>query len=316
MDMNRRSFLKGLLALGASTVFPAGQKLMAAESSPSPKNTPKAPQNPARTDGLRDKELLISSFFPMLVMNEKEVLYFYRDKNKNVTVGYGTNVQSNSAILSGVEIYHKNKKLTATEKKSFIDTMTSKSDAVLSDYTVSREDDKKMAKEKMDEFITELSSVFLNSATKKTAFFDIPLCMQALCLDIMYNVGVTGFSKFVKFKEAIRKRDYVKATDESKVYVNTKTKATNKNRERVKKRLIRVMNIVQNNQNKTPEQISALLKADYKKQVPLQVQITRGSMEQKCENSLAKGELTRIDLLKKRTLAKALPQKANGVAGR
>lgn len=314
--MNRRSFLKGLLALGVSTVLPAGQKLMAAEPVPRKKSIIKSTQNLSASEFSRDQELLISSFFPMLIINEKEVLHFYRDKKENITVGYGINVQSNNTILSDVVIYHKNKKLNATEKKSFLDTMTSKSDSDLSDYTVSRDDAQKMAKLKMNQFITKLSSVFSNSKTQKTFFFDIPLCMQALCLDIMYNVGVTGFSKFVKFKEAIRKRDYTKATDESRVYVNTETKAVNENRERLKKRLIRVMKIVQNNKTKTPEQISALLKADYRKQVPLQIQIMRGAIEQKSEKALADGELARMRLLKKRALAYELPQKKTASLGK
>ena len=246
MKMNRRSFLKGLLAMGVSAVLPTGQRLMAAEVTQGAKNASKPSQNTARLDGLHDKDLLISSFFPMLAMNEKEVLYFYRDKNKNVTVGYGSNVQSDRSLLSDVSIYHKNKKLTAQEKKKFCDTMTSKSDADLADYTVLRDDAKKMAKVKMNQFITELSTIFSDVKTKKSFFFDIPLCMQALCLDIMYNVGITGFSKFVKFREAVGRRDYVTATRESCVYVNTQQKITNQHRERRKQRLIRIMNIVQN----------------------------------------------------------------------
>lgn len=54
---------------------------------------------------LQDEKLLMDSYFPTLVQNEKERLAFYRDCRNKVTVGYGTNVQDNPAALSDVPIF-------------------------------------------------------------------------------------------------------------------------------------------------------------------------------------------------------------------
>jgi len=300
MDMKRRDFIKGILALTAVAGTP-GMKLMAGEPAPAEKPDPQAPK---KLPGLwYDRMLLIDSFFPMLEMNEKEVLYFYRDIKKKITVGYGSNVQANPDLLSDVSIYHKGRKLTAEEKKAFLKTMTSKTDGDLSGYRVSQDDAKKMAKSMMDQSVAKLATIFTNPKTKKSFFFDLPLCMQALCLDVMYNVGSNGFAKFVKFQKAITDRDFVTATKESLVYTNVKKKTINKGRERLKKRLIRVMKIVQDNAKKPFHQIHESIQADYKEQVPLRIRLVRGTKECRSEARLAEGEYTHIRLCQLRTQA-------------
>ena len=305
MEASRRSFIRGILALTAIAATAPGMELLAGEAAPTKKGGQQPQKKPSLPGLWYDRRLLIDSFFPMLEMNEKEVLHFYRDTKKKITVGYGSNVQANPSLLSNVTIYHKKKKLTPEEKKVFLSTMASKSKSDLSNYHISQDDAKKMATTTMDQFLTSLSTTFTNPKTKKSFFFELPLCMQALCLDIIYNVGSDGFAKFVKFKKAITARDFSTATKESLVYTDVKNKKFNKNRERLKKRLIRIMKIVQDNFQKKSPQIFASLQADYRAQVPLKIRLLRGPKECRSEALLAEGELTHIRLHQMRTQANA-----------
>ena len=309
MEMNRRDFIKGILALTALTGM-SGTKLLAAVPAPAKQPAPAKEQTPKPQKEITppgpeyDRSLLINSFFPMLEINEKEVLHFYRDCKKKITVGYGSNVQANSSLLSNITVFHKGKPLTAEEKKAFLEQMTAKSDRNLSGYRISRKDARKMAKSMLEGFVTKLTTIFTNPKTKKSFFFDLPLCMQALCLDVMYNVGTTGFAKFVKFQKAMTDRDFKTATREALVYTDAKKKTTNKNRERLKKRLIRIMRLVQDNSQKSFPEIYASLQEDYRNNVPIQIRLLRGTQECRSEARLAEGEYTHIRLNQLRAQAK------------
>ena len=192
-----------------------------------------------------EKDILLDAYLPILKLNEQLKLHFYRCSKRKVTVGYGSNVEKNSGLLTNVTIFYSGKPLNAAQKKLFLSSMTSKTDAELKQYTISAHDAEKLMRTFAENAITKISQTFTDSKTKKSSFYDLPLCMQALCLDIFYNVGEEGFKGYKKFQAALKAKNYTQALKESVVYTNKTLRKTNKEREYRKKRLLAVMQIVQ-----------------------------------------------------------------------
>ena len=187
MPFTRRQFLGTLAAAIGLAATPGIARAM----KPAPQ-APKANSNGVLTQKYNE-DLLIDSFFPTLAQNEGERLHFYRCARKKVTIGYGTNVQDNPSALTGVSVLHKGQVLTPAQLKSFLDSMKDLTKAQLKKYTVSKTDAKKMAVTGMRTQIQELARRLTDDKTKKSIFFGLPLCMQALCLDISYNIGIEKF---------------------------------------------------------------------------------------------------------------------------
>lgn len=271
MPMSRRQFLKGLFATGAvlatgTTVYQVSKN----SKKPLPNLNPKLE--------IEDEtQLLMDSYLPLLKLNEGENFSFYRCARKKVSVGYGTNFEANPHWFQNIPLYHKGKKLSQKESLNVYTRMTKMTDDELENYTIQPQDAKALADKGMKFFIEKLQNQIQNPKTKKSVFFELPLCMQVLALDVMYNVGVgyysekekthKGFMAYKKFKAALLSRDFETATKESKVYINAKDQTVNLNRERRKKRLYRVMKIVQANKNNL-NAIPRLIYQDYDANVP------------------------------------------------
>ena len=308
MSISRRQFLTGLAGLFAATTF--------AQASPQKGTTPPAPtvsaEPPAKLPGMEyDIKLLTDSFFPMLRLNEGESFKFYKDSKGIVTVGYGSNVQGNPKRLAGVPVYFQGKPLSAEARKLFIATMKDKTPWMLSQYSITKADAVKMAHADMKKSILHLRRVFSDPKTKQSYFFDLPLCMQALCLDVLYNVGAAKFEKFIKFKGALKNRNFALATRESKVYTDKSKGAVNKGRERRKNRLFRIMCVIDDNPKYTGAQLISAVREDYKKSVPLLTRARCFGIESPCEERMIMGELCHRRLMQMRAqeAAKAKAQK-------
>ena len=293
MPFTRRGFL-GLLA--SAGIFAAeARSLPQSKASPAkPAAKPVQRTTTLPSSDLLKGRLLIDSYLPILKVNEGEKLNFYHKPGDKVTVGYGTNVESNPSYLSDVTIYYRGKPLMPAGKKVFLATMAKKNQTDLAQYTITAEDAKKMAIRGMRDSIPKLAKVF---ATPKNpaSFYGLPLCMQALCLDIFYNVGSANFEKFKKFKAAIQRQDFDTAVKESVVYVDKKKKTTNFKREWMKKRLLAVTRLVQKNSNLRADALERLVTQNYEQTTPLSVRILQRS-NLKGELSMAIGELTQIRL--------------------
>ena len=291
MLVTRKGFLgllasAGILAAEAKTTVPFKKGPIIRPTKPTPKKAPVSA--PAPTKG----QLLIDSYLPILKVNEGESLTFYHKTGDKVTVGYGTNVESNQGYLSDVSIYFKGKALTQEQRKTFFKEMAAKTQDDLAQYSITAADAKKMAVKGMREAITSLEKTFA-TAKKADFFHSLPLCMQALCLDVFYNVGKDGFKKFSKFQAAIRGQNYDEAVKQSVVYTNTAKRTTNIKREWMKKRLLSVMRIVQANPKITPSALTQLITRDYEQKTPLMMRLLQRS-NLAGELSMAKGELTHL----------------------
>ena len=319
MAVSRRQFLKGLLE--SSVVVAAGGTaiLFSNKDEFLPYQTldidPTAP---------KEVQLLMSSYFPMLRLNEGESFTFYRCPAGKVSVGYGTNLEANPSWFKNVSLYKNGEKLSEKESEDVLAKMKKMDKDTLKYYAVSPEDALKLAGKGMRCFIEALEKQLVNPKTKKSILFDLPIPMQALALDVIYNVGPgmvnsqtgksSGFKSYKKLKEALIARDFNKATEEAKVYVDRKTKAVNLDRERRKKRLVRVMRIV-HAYKEAPSKIAVALQKDYEANVPaLSIRKKAGipypyaerSLNQKAdlvaENEIAKGELERMRRCRERIL--------------
>jgi hypothetical protein len=192
----------------------------------------------------------------------------------------------------------------------------------LAKYTIQPQDAKKLADRGMRYFIGQLESRFKNPKTNQSCFFDLPFCMQGLALDIMYQIGPGKFDQYKKFKAALLARDFETAVKESKVYIDKKAKTVSLDRERRKKRLLRVMKITQAHKN-NPEAIPSLIKEDYCQNVPAhswrkKYGIPYLYLERKvnmpkelpCEVDMANGELEHMKLCRARATESIRSQSA------
>ncbi|MBR6412839.1 MAG: hypothetical protein IKS41_06755 [Alphaproteobacteria bacterium] len=277
MAITRRGFLGLLVSAG----------VMAAEARPAP--APKTAASPApQQKPLSSGSLLIDSYLPILKVNEGKSLHFYHKKGDKVTVGYGTNVESNPGYLSGVPIFCNGKVLTPVERRTFLATMAAKTKDDLAKYSIRASDAQKMAIMGMRDAILSLVSTFA-TPRDKNFFHNLPLCMQALCVDVFYNVGRGNFEKFPKFQSAIRRKDFDEAVKESVVYVDKETRQTNKKREWMKKRLLAVMRVVQANPAVKTDALTQIIEQDYIRNTPLTTRVL-GRSNLEGELSMARGE--------------------------
>jgi len=274
--MSRRQLLKllgGFLVVGAvESVFG--------------KETPKTPAAPAYPKAY---DILWRAYFPMLKQNEGEKLTFYRCAQNKATVGYGINVQSDPKQLDGITVCYRGKPLSAGQRALFIKGLKDKTAKDLAKYSISRADAEKMAKRTTCAAIKSLEETFTGKR-----FLDLPVPMQALALDIFYNVGSAAFAKYKKFKKALETNNFVQASSESTVYIGSGK--TNKAREQRKKRLLNLTQIIQKNANKPLKTIQELAAQDYQKNTPKLVQVLNGRTDRACEDALIRGELERRQL--------------------
>lgn len=343
MAISRRSFLKGLFATGAVAAVPTilGQIEQ--------KETLKDVNYSFGKSESKDVRLLMTCFFPMLRINEGELFHFYLCSSNKVSVGYGTNMEANTDWFQNVSLSRDGKKLSQEESQKCYDKMKALSKALaekyeklkkgtiskkevekerkivkteLVRYTIQPMDALKLVEKGMKSFIGVLEKQIVNPKTKKSVFFDLPLCMQALALDIMYQIGPNRFEKYKKFKAALLARDFETATKESKVYLNKEKKTVSLDRERRKKRLIRVMKIAWANKEK-PRLLKSLIEKDYAQNVPaLTIRRTAKGIpypywersanqerEVPCELKMAIGEINHMDLCRQRAIETVKNQK-------
>lgn len=180
--------------------------------------------------------------------------------------------------------------------------MTSKTKAELKQYTISRTKATIMSLKDMHNRILNLRHLFRDDKTQKPIFFDLPVCMQALCLDVIYNRGIAGFTReYKKFQAAIKRRDFPTAVKESKIYVNAAKRVVNTYRERRKQRFLRILNIVRENKDTSILVIQKKLSQDYVANVPVLVRLLNGTEDMRSEQALAHGEMEHMRLQKERT---------------
>ena len=268
MDITRRGFL-GLLA---STVLTG----CARGSDSSLKGEVRTPIGMSP-----DEERLVKYYFPMLKRNEAKTwtfstimdkekddvepdsFPFYHKTGDKITVGYGVNVEANGELLSDIPIYHSGEKLSDTERTVFLDRIKKKTPTNWDQYAITREDAEYLGKKAMLKEIRNAARVLTRDGSKNTFLYELPFCMQAMAVDICYNIGGSGFREYKKFKAALLARDYDKALSESLVYTDKKKKTFNKKREWSKKRLLKIMRLVQGNSSLGEEKIRTLLQQDY-----------------------------------------------------
>ena len=234
MAISRRGFL-GLLAAGGFTTAASAAKI------PLPSSN--------ITSRMTDREKLFLSYLPVLEANENKILHFYRDSKGRVTVGCGTNIAAHKALFAGLNIpvRYNGKVLSPKARDTFLNRVDRLPGAVLEKYEINEDDAVRLARQTINGFIDDLEKQFKSPADKrkkKVLFFGLPLCMQALALDVLYNVGRDGFKAYVKFDEALRKGDYETAVAESRVLTDKATKKYNVRREIRKKRFLEVCKIV------------------------------------------------------------------------
>ena len=269
MSVTRRGFL-GMLAGAAISGFAASE---------TPKKAAKKSRSPSGMS--RAEEMLIKYYGPMLKRNEAktwsfsalfegdkeesepDIFPFYHPEGDKVTVGYGVNAEAHKALFSDIPIYYYGKELSVKERKAFFETMDKKDRSQIEQYTIKPEDADYLFKKAMLTIIRSTERVLADEKTGKVALYDLPFCMQALAVDICYNIGEGNFAGYKKFKAALKDRNYDTALSESRVLTNKKTKATNRKREWAKKRLLTVMRLVQNNSSLSQEQINRLIEQDY-----------------------------------------------------
>ncbi len=290
MNISRRGFLGVLFGAGVGAVAKAAVPAPLREMIPEHEVTP--------------EQLLVAAYFPTLKVNEGEKLHFYRCSARKVTVGYGTNVETNSKALADVAVFKKGVKLSKFGKALFMRKMKKMSDEELKQYTVQRSDAVKMAWKDTVQSIKTLQKTLVGK-DKESYFFNLPLCMQALALDVFYNLGPAGFRKYKKFQAALKTGNFAGAVRESRVYTNKKTKKVNVRREAYKKRSLDVMNVVRLNVALPLPQILNLVAQSHVKAAPKENPLDR-EVNLKAEAALAVGEYYH----QQRVIAKRFPQKA------
>ncbi len=302
-NLTRRKMLK---ILGSLMVAGVAQPVLG-------KRTPKAPSVPRKKEAslppkkasCKETKLppktpvaypiaydrLWQAYFPTLKKNEGEKLCFYRCANSKVTIGYGSKIEGNTKQLDNTTVYYKGRALSKEKKALFLSQLTSKTNATLMDYSITRGDAEKIAKNFAYQAMHTLDTEF-----KEIHFVDLPIPMQALALDVFYHVGRDSFKKYKLFRSALAQKDYATALAESKVYLNTKTRSVSLKRERRKRRLFRIQQIIQENRTKTQDEIQKLVAQSYKKEMPLIVRLCDGTTDKAAEDAIIKGELERLKL--------------------
>ena len=298
MEMNRRGFLKLLFGAAAGVALNAnaatrtvGRFLSDTEEEAEAKHRD------------YDDQLLLDSFIETLKLNEGLRLHFYRCTSEKVTVGYGSNVQANTNLLNGVEIYHQGQALDPVARKNLLKNLKTLPNTELATYTIKEKDAANMAKKFLKASIPEVCEFLCPDRSNQTFFYNLPLCMRALALDIFYNLGETKFQEYKKFRTALRHKDYDKATDESLVYTDTKKKKVNKERERRKHQMRDIMCFVWKRSDRPTSEILAELEADCLKRLQSQMDPASCQRELKCEKLLAIGEIEQMKRQRQRSQA-------------
>ena len=249
-----------------------------------------------------ENDILLDAFLPVLKLNERLKLHFYRCPKRKVTVGYGSNVEKNPDLLTGVTIFHSGKPLNPNQKRLFLSSFATKTDRELQQYRISVKDANRLMNVFARRAITSIAQHFTDPKTNQSFFYDMPLCMQALCLDIFYDVGEDGFKEYKKFRAALKAKNYELALKESVVYTDKKTRHTHKEREYRKKRMMAVMRIAQKYADKPIGDIARYIQQDNTlHRLP---NYSRSALEQQLsiEKNLAIAEKAHIILMKKRRL--------------
>ena len=308
MSVTRRGFL-GMLAGTAVSGFSASG------ATPS---TVKKSRNP--TGMSPSEELLIKFYLPMLKRSEAkswslstllddgtkddetpQTFSFYHKSGDKVTVGYGVNVEAHPELLDDIPIYHYGKELLPEERKKFLADMTKMERGPLEQYTIKAEDAEYLSKKAMLKIMRSTQRILADEKAGKVSLYDLPFCMQALAVDVCYNVGEGKFWTYKKFKAALKERNYEKALAESVVYTNKETKAVNKKREWAKKRLLAIMRIVHDNPSLSQDKINQLIKENYEANTTTSMRMLNRHTKLPHEQSVAIGELYYV----KRSLLKA-----------
>lgn len=282
MAISRRGFLGLLAASGLSSLASASGLPIDA-----PKITPK----------MTSREKLFLSYLPVLEANEQKVLNFYRCSQSRVTVGYGTNLSAHQKKFQdlNITILYQGRPLTQKQRDIFFNNAEDLHETTLKKYTISETDALRLAQTTTNEFIDFLDNHFRKPTdkSKRAILFDgLPLCMQALALDVLYNTGTAGFKKYVKFDNALRIGDYETAVAESRVFTNKKTREYNIQREIRKKRFLDICKIVWRSVNKG-ERLSDLLPqivASYDAQPDTSKKTKERHLNLCAETALATGE--------------------------
>ena len=249
------------------------------------------PSSPTSVAFPKAYDRLWQAYFPTLKKNEGEKLCFYRCANNKVTIGYGSKIEGNTKQLDNTTVYYRGRALSKEKKTLFLSQLTTKTNAALADYSITQRDAEKIAKNFAYQAMHTLDTEF-----KEIHFVDLPIPMQALALDVFYHVGRESFKKYKLFRSALAKKDYAKALAESKVYLNAQKREVSLKRERRKRRLFRIQQIIQENRTKTQEEIQKLVAQSYKEETPLIVRLCDGTTDKAAEDAIIKGELERLKL--------------------
>ena len=260
----RRGFLAGLCALFAYQTIAAPAKKVGLGLGSAPTKTP--PKSPAVSPKAFE-DILVQAYLPTLKLNEAELLHFKRISEKELSVGYGSNILALPGLLDHINVFHNGKAMAEKDRRAFARNIASKTDAELKTYTVVAADAEKIALEYSRHSVQELKKIF-DTVKGGKAFFDMPLCMQVLALDVYYNLPPAKFKKYVNFQAALNAGDYAKAVEESRVWANIEKRIVNEERERRKQRLYDVMCIVQNHPTETLAQLNERVDAVYREKTP------------------------------------------------
>jgi lysozyme len=74
--------------------------------------------------------------------------------------------------------------------------------------------DRGISQQTADDWLREDIEDCIHALTVYPWFLDLSEARQAVCVDIMFNVGQAGFTKFHKMIAAIERGDFMAATDE------------------------------------------------------------------------------------------------------
>lgn len=191
------------------------------------------------------------------------------------------------------------------QKENICNKKLEKFSAELKKYTIQKEDAERMARTDAFNSIKSLKKILIANNSQQTYFFNLPLCMQTLALDIFYNIGGPKFKNYKKFQAALKRGDFATAVKESIVYTNPAEKKVNIGRELRKKRSFDVMNIVRQNYTKKPTDVLKLVAQNHE-QANLKEAPADRKVNLEVEASLAFGEYLNCH----RILAHTHPNKA------
>lgn len=125
----------------------------------------------------------------------------------------------NLTKLSATDLARQLKKLKITQKldtkqkEEFKKKLRTLSKSDLSKYSITEESAQKLYNPIFNEVIGGVES-FLSDEKGNTFFYDLPFQWQLVCIDIAYNIGITGFNKFNNLKNNLKDKDYAKARNE------------------------------------------------------------------------------------------------------